>query len=106
MFKSLAIVIAVMTGMACFTDEASARPWLNRYDYYYGPGSAPRASAYYGPYSPGGYYVVPRGSNYYNPYARGYILVPPGSYYYSPAYPPTYNSSYPTYSNNWYWFKW
>ena len=105
MCKTFIIAVAGLVTLACFADEASARPWRNRYDYYYGSGSqpyvaAPRASGSYSPntspttlvppasgyYYPisSGYSLVPPASGYFGPYSSGYTLVPPGSFYYSP----------------------
>lgn len=109
MFRTLLVYFVAMAGTAWFATEASTRPWYNRYDYYFGPGSAPRASAYFGPYSQG-YRLVPPGSANYNRYSPGYKLVPPGSYYYSPAYPPSSFDGYApptvTWSSGWYSFRW
>jgi hypothetical protein len=110
MLRSLFVGIVALVSTAWFAQEASTRPWYNRYDYYYGPGSQPRASSYYGPNAKG-YTLVPLASSNYNPYSKGYMLVPPGSYYYSPPYPPpmefdVYTPSYQSYGSGWFWFNW
>jgi hypothetical protein len=114
MRRSIFVCTLALVSAAWFAAAASARPWYNRYDYYYGPGTQPPAS-YYSPYSPG-YTVVPPASSYYQPSSRGYTLVPPGSYYYSPAYPPAYPPAYfdgpgyvpayQSYGSGWYWLNW
>ncbi len=116
MRKSLILAVVALTGLACFAEEASARPWRNYYDYYYGPGTqpyvfVPSASSYYSPYS-SGYTLVPPGSSYYSPYYGGYTLVPPASYYgsyftpYTLVPPGSYYYS-PVYiQSSWYDFPW